>query len=135
MADAARTPPPYSGAITFFYYDNLEAAVCWYRDVIGFEPAMVEDWMALFQVTPAHRLGLVAAAQGSQSPVTGPNKGAMLSLETDCLEDWYRRFRDAGVEGLDAGFQPGCRGRTTEFRVRDPGGYHIEFFCWVAPAP
>lgn len=135
MADAARIAPPYTGAITFFYYDKLEAAVCWYRDVIGLEPLMVEDWMALFQVTPGHRLGLVGASEGSQSPIEGSNKGTMLSIETDCLEDWHKRFLEAGADGLDGGFQPGCRGRTIEFRVRDPGGYYIEFFRWIAPAP
>jgi len=134
MTDAVPTLPGHAGAITFFYYDELDAAVRWYRDVIGFEPVMVEDWMALFQVTPGHRLGLVGAAEGSQSPVAGPNKGAMLSIETDCLEDWYRRLQEMGADGLDDGFQPGCRGRTIEFRVRDPGGYYVEFFRWVTPA-
>lgn len=133
MTEAARPAPGYDGAITFFYYDALEPAICWYRDVIGLEPVMIEDWMALFQITPNHRLGLVGSAEGSQSPIAGANKGTMLSIETDCLEQWYRRLQEAGVDGLDQGFQPGCRGRTIEFRVRDPGGYHIEFFRWVTP--
>ncbi len=134
MTDAVPTLPGHAGAITFFYYDKLDAAVRWYRDVIGLEPVMVEEWMALFQVTPGHCLGLVGASEGSQSPVAGPNKGAMLSIETDCLEDWYRRLQKMGADGLDDGFQPGCRGRTIEFRVRDPGGYYVEFFRWVAPS-
>ena len=133
MTDPARSPTAYSGAITFFYYDNLDEAVRWYRDVIGLEPLMSEDWIALLQITPGHRLGLVAASEGSQSPVAGPNKGAMLSIETDHLEDWHRRFREVGADGLDDGFQAGCRGRTIEFHVRDPGGYLVEFFRWLTP--
>jgi hypothetical protein len=135
MTADASTVPAYDGAITFFYYEQLEPAVCWYRDVVGFEPVMIEDWMALFQITPNHRLGLVVAAEGSQSPVAGPNKGTMLSIETDFLEQWHCRLEAAGAQPLEQGFQPGCRGRTIEFRVRDPGGYCLEFFRWVEPRP
>lgn len=135
MTEDAPTVPAYDGAITFFYYEQLEPAVRWYRDVIGFQPVMIEDWMALFQITPGHRLGLVGSAEGSQYPVAGANKGTMLSIETDRLEEWHQRLQSAAVQALDQGFQPGCRGRTVEFRVRDPGGYYLEFFRWVAPAP
>lgn len=131
MTRPAVDRPDIAGAITFFYYDDLDAAVRWYRDVIGFEPYLVQDWLVLMRVGPGHSLGLVDAVSGSQRPIQGLNKGATLSIETQELEQWHSRLKAAGSAGLDDGFQPGCRGRTTEFRVRDPGGYFVEFFRWI----
>lgn len=125
--------PAIAGAITFFYYDDLRVAARWYAEVIGLEPVLEEAWLVLLRVAPGHLLGLVDAEGGSQRPVPGPNKGAVLSLETDSLEEWRHRLRAAGVEGLDGEFQSGCQGRTLEFRVRDPGGYPVEFFRWRTP--
>lgn len=131
--DAAGNRPELNGAITFFYYDDLDAAVHWYRDVIGFEPTLVEDWLVLLRISPSHHLGLVDAEGGSQRPIRGSNKGAILSIETDRLEEWHDRLKQTGVDGLSDDFETGCRGRTIEFRVRDPGGYILEFFRWMTP--
>jgi catechol 2,3-dioxygenase-like lactoylglutathione lyase family enzyme len=133
MTGLAGDRPDIAGAITFFYYDDHEAAVRWYREVLGFEPYFEQDWLVLLRIAPGHSLGLVDAVNGSQRPVPGLNKGATLSIETDQLAEWHNRLKAAGSAGLDDDFQPGCRGRTTEFRVRDPGGYFVEFFRWVDP--
>lgn len=125
--------PDIAGAITFFYFDDLATAVCWYRDVLGLEPYFVRDWLALLTISPGHSLGLVDAENGSQRPVPGPNKGAILSIETRDLDEWHARLKSAGVAVIDEELRPGCEGRTMEFRVRDPGGYFVEFFRWVYP--
>lgn len=125
--------PGVIGAVTFFYYEDLAAAAAWYRDVLGFAPTVIEDWLVLFSIMPNQHLGLVNADGGSQVPIRGDNKGAVFSIETDALEGWHRRLQDKGVDGLSTSLVSGCRGRTLEFRVRDPEGYTIEFFRWVTP--
>lgn len=118
-------------AITFFYYDDLPAAVAFYRDVVGLELAMDEPWCAMFELNSAARLGLVSAAAGSQRPMSGLNKGAILSLEVDDLAACLDRLKRQESVGANTKLVRGCCGRTEEFKIFDPAGYTVEFFHWV----
>ena len=82
MTGPAEGRPDIAGTITFFYYDDLDAAVRWYREVLGFEPYFDQDWLVLLRIAPGQSLGLVDAVSGSQRPVPGLNKGAQV-LMTD----------------------------------------------------
>jgi catechol 2,3-dioxygenase-like lactoylglutathione lyase family enzyme len=119
--------------ISFFYYEDVGAAIDWYSSALGLEAVLVEDWLGLFRVSGHHLVGLVDSTSGSQRHVEGPNKGAMLSIEVADLEGLFDQLRASGVADRDARLLTGCHGRTREFRVRDPGGYLIEFFRWVDP--
>lgn len=122
---------PVTGVHTFFYYDDLPAALHFYECVLGF-PKMVDyGWCAIFQLHGNAFLGLVNATHGSQRPVADLNKGAVLSLLTHDLEQCLARAKRAGVLAASAVPTSGCDGRTREFRICDPGGYTIEFFSWV----
>ena len=127
--------PRISGAVTLFYYDEIATAARWYEDVIGFEKQVDLGWLALFQVADQAYLGLVAAEAGSQQPIPGANKGAILSIVTTDLEKWHRRLFAAGLPGTGEGLEIGCGGLSIEFKVRDPGGYTIEFFEWIDASP
>jgi predicted enzyme related to lactoylglutathione lyase len=118
-------------AITFFYYDDLAPAVAFYRDVLGLKLAMDEPWCAMFELNSGARLGLVDAAAGSQRPISGFNKGAILSLEVDDLAACLERLKRQGTTGATTELVSGCGGRTEEFKVFDPGGYTVEFFHWA----
>jgi predicted enzyme related to lactoylglutathione lyase len=135
MTEDARLQAVVDGAprraITFFYYDDLAPAVAFYRDVLGLELAMDEPWCAMFEVNAGARLGLVNAAAGSQRPISGLNKGAILSLEVDDLAACLDRLKRRGAADAAAELVSGCGGRTEEFKIFDPGGYTVEFFHWA----
>jgi predicted enzyme related to lactoylglutathione lyase len=128
---AASLSWPISGTHTFFYYHDLPAAIHFYQHVLGFEKVADFDWCAIIRLHGDSHLGLVNATRGSQRPVAGTNKGAVLSLFTDDLEVCLSRARRAGVVSATTIPVPGCEGRTREFRIFDPGGYTLEFFCWA----
>jgi hypothetical protein len=127
--------PRINGAVTLFYYDDIATAARWYEEVIGFEKLIDLGWLAMFQVADQAYLGLVSAEAGSQRPIPGANKGAILSIVTTDLEKWHRRLFAAGVAGTGQGLEIGCAGLSIEFKVRDPGGYTLEFFEWLDASP
>ncbi|WP_232476348.1 VOC family protein [Flavisphingomonas formosensis] len=135
MAYRSAALPRISGAVTLFYYDEIETASHWYENVIGFEKQVDLDWLALFRIADQAYLGLVAANAGSQRPIPGANKGAILSIVTTDLEKWHRRLFAAGVAGTGQGLEIGCGGLSIEFKVRDPGGYTLEFLEWLETSP
>lgn len=123
--------PSIDGAILFFYHDDLETAARWYQDVLGLKPVFREEWIVLLQLRPGTIVGLVDATGGSHRPLRGGNQGAMLTIETHAVEAWLDRFKALGLCPADKQLTRGCRGRTLEFSVRDPGGYMVEFFRWT----
>jgi catechol 2,3-dioxygenase-like lactoylglutathione lyase family enzyme len=121
------------GAVTFFYYDDVEGAAGFYERIIGLRNLMANEWCSLFELRPGAVLGLVNATAGSQAPIDGPNKGAIISLEVDDLDACLARMKALGAVPQAVALEPGCAGRTWEFKVRDPGGYIVEFFRWIDP--
>ena len=128
MTDRSR-PPSVAGVVTLFYYRDLPAARKWYDSRLGFECTMDIEGVVMYRIHEHSHLALVAADFGSQRPIDGTNKGAMISLQTDELNTWHRRL--AGVCGAEHGICVGAGGRTREFKVYDPEGYSLEFFEWT----
>lgn len=123
--------PPIDGVLTMFYYQDLEAAAAWYEQVLGFEKILAFPGLTLFRVHQGSQLALVGNGSGSQRPIPGTNKGAILSIQTPALQAWHERLFDHKVPGTGEGLEIGGDGRTIEFKVRDPEGYTIEFFQWL----
>ncbi|PEQ13080.1 hypothetical protein B2G71_09680 [Novosphingobium sp. PC22D] len=122
---------PISGVHTMFYYEDLASAIRWY-DRVGFENVLNLDFVSIFRITPSSYLSLVDGnGGGSQRATRDGNKGAILSIETTDLERWHRHLFLQGIDGTGVGLEVGCGGRTIEFKLRDPGGYTIEFFEWL----
>lgn len=122
-----------NGTITFFYYDDMRAALEFYERVVGLRQAADLGWCALLELQPRSFLGLVDAAVGSQHPIAGRNKGTLLSIEAADLEACLARFQRLGVTEASTKIVSGCRGLTREFRIHDPGDYPVEFFTWLTP--
>jgi len=128
-----QSPPAIDGTITFFYYEDLEAAARFYEDLLQLPITMDEDWVRIFQITPTSSVGLVKQGRGFHE--VSPDKPAMLSMVTNDVDAWYARLHGANVlmrselpppdNAREAGAAP-VRG----FIAEDPGGYTIEFFSW-----
>jgi len=121
------------GVITLLPYDDLPAAVSFYRDLVGLRIAEDFGWCCLLELQPRTYLGLIDATAGSQRPVAGANKGVLVSLEVPDLTACLERARRLGLVTAGTRLVPGCRGRTREFRITDPGGHPVELFSWVPP--
>ncbi len=126
--------PAVNAIVPNFYYKDLAAARRWYVGQVGFKPLYDDGWVVILAIGDGMQLALVDGSKGLMRPVE--DKGMMLSIETDALEDWHRRF--SAIDGVrwvkpEGG---GPLGRINdhkdiqEFRVLDPGGYLIEFYRW-----
>lgn len=128
IASDGDTPPPITGGVPFFYYNDLKAAADWYENQLGLKKVAEKNWVVVFELTPSSYIGLVNASGGSMVPTE--KKGALLSIEAQELEAWYEYLKDKpGVE-LIHGIEEGASGMIEEFRMEDPGGYIVEFFRW-----
>jgi len=140
---AERTLPPVNALVPNFYYDDLEAAREFYIDKLGFPVVADIGWVAIVEIAPGRQLGLVDGEKGTLSPTE--DKGALLVIETDALEEWYDYI--SAIDGIDwyqygLDFREGVRLRHAimdhetieEFRIVDPEGYIIEFFRWKEDA-
>lgn len=125
--------PGIDGTITFFYYEDLEAAERFYKDLLQLPITMNEDWIRIFKITSSSSVGLVKHGRGFHE--VSDDKPAMLSMVTNDVDAWYARLQAANVlmrselpppdEENEPGTAP-VRG----FIAEDPGGYTIEFFSW-----
>ena len=123
--------PRVVAVLTMFYYRDLPAAAAWYERTLGFRRIRGTKGFVLFEIGGTAQLCLIDGNFGSQRPIDGTNKGAMLSIQTDNVERWHDTLAARGVEGAGHGLTSGAGGATTEFKVRDPEGYTIEFFRWI----
>jgi predicted enzyme related to lactoylglutathione lyase len=119
------------GVLLFFYYEDLPAAVDFYERVVGLKKVQDFGWCAILELQPRTYLSLVNATAGSQRPLAGPNKGVQLSIEAVDLEACLAHMQRLGIASTATKLEPGCEGRTVEFKIVDPGGYTVELFRWL----
>jgi imidazolonepropionase-like amidohydrolase/catechol 2,3-dioxygenase-like lactoylglutathione lyase family enzyme len=124
---------PIDATVTFFYYEDLDAAARFYREVLGLRATTDMDWVKIYRVSATSSVGLVQDGRGFHA--VSDDKPAMLSIVTDDVDGWYRELVDAGVPVLkplppaDSERDPD-RAPVRGFIAEDPGGYTIEFFAW-----
>ena len=115
---------PIEALNAFYYYDDVDAAWAFYRDVLGFETAADYGFAKIMHVAPRSFLTLVDAEQGMHS--TDEPKSVALAIVTRDLEEWYAHLQANEVP---------LRGELTiregsahdGFVAVDPEGYFLEF--------
>jgi lactoylglutathione lyase len=115
--------PAVNGLITFLYYDDLEKAEEFYRDVMGFDLVVDQGWAKILNVAEKAHVGLVDGNVGYHR--ASPTKPVMITIVVDDVDQWYEHMQKLGIETLN---EP----RDNEelslrmFLLEDPEGYVIE---------
>ena len=130
--------PDVEGSVVFFYYQEWDPAVVFYRDVLQLQPIMNEEWVKIYQISPGSHVGLVKQGHGYHE--VSEDKPAMLSIITNEVDAWHERLVAAGVTILKAPPPADQQRQTGEAPIRgfiaqDPGGYTVEFFSWQLSQP
>jgi lactoylglutathione lyase len=119
--------PAVEGSITFFYYDDLDAASKFYGETMGFEKVLDVEFAQLYKVYDSVHVGLVDGSRGSMKPAE--HKSVMLSLFVEDVEEWYLRLKDRGLD-LNPPMEPDYL-RMKVLIFRDPEGYTLELLQWL----
>ncbi|MGI9365600.1 MAG: VOC family protein [Rhizobiaceae bacterium] len=119
------TPPDDTPqlAITFFYYRNLEDAIRFYEDVMGFELAIDQGWSKIFRICPGAHVGLVDETIGMNKWTS--EKPVQLCVRVDDVDQWHQYATTVGLDNLSQIFENEALG-IRAFVFTDPEGYQIE---------
>jgi predicted enzyme related to lactoylglutathione lyase len=115
-------------AITFLYYDDLEAACNFYAGVLGLPLVVDQGFCKIHQIAAGAYVGLVDAEHGTHKPAQ--DKPVILSFVTDDPDAIYQRLQEHGTpifRPLETHERIGVRG----FMALDPGGYTLEFEAFL----
>jgi len=115
------------GMITFTYYKDIEKAVEFYGEKLGFKMVMGREWVKIFKVGQDSHIGLVNSEKGYLKPQE--EKPVMLSVFVENVDEWYKMLTEKGVKTNHPPQKSGdidMRG----FLTWDPEGYVIEFLTF-----
>ena len=116
------------GLITFFYYNDLERASQFYRDVMGFELVIDLDFAKVYKIYDDAHVGLVDGNRGYLK--AGLEKPVMLTFIAKDVDVWYRYLRGKGVE-IEQEPREADYLKMKTLLIRDPEGYLIEILKWL----
>lgn len=118
--------PRYS--ITFFYYDDLQAAADFYEHVLGLELVLDQGMARIYRIGGHSYFGIVDGTRGHLQ--AQPHSAALLTLVDEDVAGWHQRLRAAAVPGISEIL----RGNYCEhFFFTDPGGYSVEIQRFYNP--
>jgi catechol 2,3-dioxygenase-like lactoylglutathione lyase family enzyme len=109
----------------FFYYEDVEAATDFYRDVMGFRVAADYGFAKIMQVAPKSFVTLVDHTQGMHS--SDEPKTTAIALVTDQLDEWWDYIQTQDVEMRSTDYTPEEGSAHDGFVAIDPEGYFLEF--------
>ena len=110
----------------FFYYRDLDAALAFYRDALGFELVADYGFAKILQLAASSYLTLVDVSATGQH---GPNepKTVALAIVTEQLDGWYAHLVERGVD-MRNNYEGPREGEPHDgFVAIDPEGYLLEF--------
>ncbi|MDH4072887.1 MAG: VOC family protein [Gammaproteobacteria bacterium] len=109
----------------FFYYEDVEAATTFYREVMGFRVAADYGFAKIMQVAPKSFITLVDHTKGMHS--SAEPKTTAIALVTDQLDEWWAYIRTQDVEMRSKEYAPREGSAHDGFVAIDPEGYLLEF--------
>ena len=122
--DTALVLTPIDALNAFYYYEDLDAAWAFYRDVLGFETAADYGFAKIMHVAPRSFLTLVDVEHGMHS--AGEPKSVALAIVTRDLEAWFAHLETHEVP-LRSELTIREGSAHDGFVAVEPDGYHLEF--------
>ena len=109
----------------FFYYEDVEAATTFYKEVMGFRVVADYGSAKIMQIAPKSFITLVDHTKGMHS--SDEPKTTAIALVTDQLDEWwdYVQTQDVNVRSTD--YTPREGSAHDGFVAIDPEGYFLEF--------
>lgn len=109
----------------FFYYEDVEAATTFYKEVMGFR--VVADYGAakIMQVAPKSFITLVDHESGMHS--ADEPKTTAIAIVTDQLDEWWDYIQTQDIEMRTKEYNPEPGRAHHGFVAVDPEGYFLEF--------
>jgi predicted enzyme related to lactoylglutathione lyase len=116
-------PDGPSLAITFLYYRDLDRAVAFYEQVLGFQIAIDQGWSKIMAITGAAHVGLVDESRGMHR--ASDPKPVQICIRVPDVDAWHAWVSTQNVNGLTEA-KSSTALRIRAFVFNDPEGYQIE---------
>ena len=114
-----------TGSNVFFYYEDVEAAATFYKDVLGFRIAADYGFAKIVQVAPKSFITLVDHTKGMHS--ADEPKTTAIALVTDQLDQWWDYVQTQDIDMRSTEYNPIVGRPHHGFVAIDPEGYFLEF--------
>lgn len=109
----------------FFYYEDVEAATKFYREIMGFRLAADYGFAKIMQVAPKSFITLVDHTKGMHS--ADEPKTTAIAIVTDQLDEWWEYVQTQDIELRSTEYKPVDGKPHDGFVAVDPEGYFLEF--------
>lgn len=119
-----------SAGITFFYHKDIEPALQFYSEIMGFQLVSDQGWAKIFRIAGNSYMGVVAGREGFYQPQE--KNAVLLTVVVDNVQEWYERLRETEATLLsELQDKPDIQVRC--FFLQDPAGYSIEIQQFLDP--
>ena len=119
-----------SAGITFFYHKDIEPAVRFYEEIMGFQLVSDQGWAKIFRIAGNSYMGVVAGKEGFYQPQE--KNAVLLTVVVDNVQEWYERLCKTETTLLtELQEKPDIQVRC--FFIQDPAGYAIEIQQFLDP--
>ncbi len=121
---AKKNNPGIDMNIVFIYFNDLEKAINFYEDVLGFTLAIDQGWTKIYQSSTSGYIGLVDSARGFHK--ASEVKPLILCFRVPDVDAWYLHLQSQGVPILKD-IKNSEELHIRAFLIEDPEGHTLEF--------
>jgi lactoylglutathione lyase len=111
------------GLIPWLYYNDLQRAMKFYEEVMGFDMVVDQGWSKIYKIREGAYLGLVDGEKGYHR--ASETKPVIICINVHDADAWYERLVAKGVE-IEKQPQESERLKIKVFMLKDPEGYVLE---------
>lgn len=125
QSDSVAAGMGFYGAVTWLYYQDMQAAQLFYEENMGFELIVDQGWAKVYRVSETGYVGLVDERSGMHRYTE--LKGTSISFIVKDWEGWHGYAQANQPLPIIKERYTGKDGRYEAFVGEDPGKYFLEF--------